>query len=153
MVGGPQSYLGADMNEVTATVKSIEALQAVMRDLPQATLSTEHHFADGMYCRALFRPADTLIVGKVHKREHFYMVLSGEVTVISDGIKERVKAPRIFVSKPGTKRAVYAHEDSLCITVHRTDKTDLDEIEAELLEPDETAMFDAHNELKLKELT
>jgi quercetin dioxygenase-like cupin family protein len=93
----------------------------------------------------LYRPKDTLIVGKVHKREHFYIVVSGEVTVLSDGIRERVKAPKIFVSKPGTKRAVYAHEDSLCITVHRTNETDLDKIEAELIEPDETALFDARN--------
>ncbi len=143
------------MNEVThlPTLDAIKHFQDVVSKLDQVQLETKHHFADGMYCRELFRPADTTIVGKVHKREHFYIVLSGEVTVVGDGFRERIKAPRILISKPGTKRAVYAHVDSICITIHRTDKTDLDEIEAELLEPDETAMFDAHNELKLKELT
>jgi hypothetical protein len=135
------------MNELVATLASIERLQAAAAKLPQAELHTEHFFADGMYCRALFRAADTLIIGKVHLREHFYMVMSGEVTIVGDGYKERVKAPRVFVSKPGTKRAVYAHEDSLCLTVHRTDETDLDKIEAELIEEDETAMFDSHNKL------
>ena len=33
------------------------------------------------------------------------------------------------------------------MTVHKTDKTDLDEIEAELIEPDEIALFDATNKL------
>lgn len=138
------------MNEVISlepilTVENIRRLQEVMSHLPQVELETKHHFADGMYCRELFRPKDTTIVGKVHRREHFYIVLSGEVTIVGDGYRERVKAPRIFVSKPGTKRAVYAHEDSICITIHRTDLKDLDMIENELIEPDETALFDAHN--------
>ena len=34
------------------------------------------------------------------------------------------------------------------MTVHRTDETDLDKIEAELIEEDETAMFDSRNEPK-----
>jgi hypothetical protein len=34
------------------------------------------------------------------------------------------------------------------LTVHRTDETDLDEIEAELIEPDDTALFDSTNKMK-----
>ena len=132
--------------------EDIERLQSAMLNLPQLELETEHYFADGMYCRWLFRPAGCTIVGKVHKREHFYIVVSGEVTISGDGIPERVKAPRIFVSKPGTKRAVYAHEPSVCITVHRTDSRDLDEIERELIEEDPMALFDAHNRVKPLEL-
>ncbi len=135
------------------TRSCIDRLQAAMLKLPQAVLETKHHFADGMYLRELFRPAGTTIVGKVHKREHFYIVLSGEVTVSGDGYQERICAPRIIVSAPGTKRAVYAHVDSTCITVHRTDSRDLDEIECELIEPDTTALFDARNEHKTLELT
>lgn len=126
----------------------IERLKDSMLGLPQVTLDTKHHFADGMYCRELFRPAGTLIVGKVHKREHFYILLSGEITVSGDGTRERFKAPQVMVSAPGTQRAVFAHEDSLCITVHRTDSRDLAVIEREIVEHDEAALFDARNELK-----
>jgi len=139
--------------QAAPTREQIDSLQRTMRDLPQMELPTRHYFADGMYCRELFRPAGCTIVGKVHKREHFYIVLSGEVTVTGEGLPpERIKGPRIIVSAPGTKRAVYAHVDSICITVHRTDEKDLDAIERELIEPDETALFDAHNKLKVQVL-
>lgn len=133
-----------------AAATMIVELQKEAAKLPQAQLFTEHFFADGMYARVLFRPADTLIVGKVHRREHLYIIASGEVTVIGNGVKERILGPRVIVSSPGTKRAVYSHTDATCITVHRTDERDLDKIEAELVEEDETAMFDARNELKLE---
>lgn len=120
------------------------ALQSLMRDLPQAEITTVHLHADGMYARVLKRAAGVLIIGKVHKREHFYVVLKGKVQIE----QEVYEAGTIIVSAPGTKRAVLALEDSVCMTVHRTDKHDLDEIEAELIVPDETALFDARNEQK-----
>lgn len=123
-------------------------LEDEVRKLPQIELDTTHYFADGMYARELFRPAGTLLVGKVHKREHFYIVTKGSVRVVMDGDAKTYTAPAVIVSKPGTKRAVFALEDAVCMTVHRTDKTDLDEIEKELIEDDPKALFDAHNKLK-----
>lgn len=126
----------------------ISGIQNGALALPQT--QTFHSFADGMYARVCSRPQGTLLVGKVHKREHFYIVTKGRVQVDS-GLGFHIHtAGDVIVSQPGTKRAVLALEDSVCMTVHRTDKTDLDEIEAELLEPDESALYDARNELKDK---
>jgi quercetin dioxygenase-like cupin family protein len=123
-------------------------LQREMSKLPQVELETNHYFADGMYAREVIRPEGCLIVGKVHKKEHFYIVTKGRIRVTTDdGIKE-ISAPAVLVSKPGTKRAVLALEDSVCMTVHRTDLKDLDEIEAELVEPDASSLFDASNKVK-----
>lgn len=104
--------------------------------MPQMELETLHFWADGMYCRWLARPKGTLILGKIHKREHFYMVVQGAVR-ITDGASEAVelRAPAIVVSHPGTQRAVFALEDSICLTVHRTNKKNLEKLEAELVEP------------------
>jgi mannose-6-phosphate isomerase-like protein (cupin superfamily) len=126
---------------------SVEQLQALMRDMPQLRLETRHYWCDGMYCRELFRPAGTLIVGKIHKREHFYMVLKGDVTVVTDDVRRDVTGPAILISPPGTKRAVLARTDATCVTVHRTELTDLAEIERELIEPDDTALYGPGNEL------
>lgn len=125
----------------------VNALQAAMVQLPQAELETWHYFADGMYARVVPRAKDTLIVGKVHLREHFYIVAKGRVRVTGGDEVVDLEAPAIIVSQPGTKRAVLALEDSVCMTVHRTDKKDLAEIEAELVEPDDAALFNHENKL------
>ena len=130
------------------TGEQIQRLKASMRDLPQAHLETSHFFAPGMYCRVLARAKDTVIVGKKHRAAHFYIVCKGRVAVVNaDGTRRVLEAGDVLVSQPSTQRAVVALEDSICLTVHRTDNTDLDSIESELIEPDDLALFDSRNEL------
>lgn len=125
---------------------SIDRLQALSAKLPQLQLDTKHLFAAGMYARVLQQPADSLVVGKAHKSEHFFIVCRGAVLVShGDGPAYRAEAGTVFVSQPGAKRAISAESDAVYMTVHRTDKTDLNEIEAELIEPDPLALFDAFN--------
>ena len=128
--------------------EQVDRLQAEMAAMPQAELVTEHQFSPGMYMRKLYRPAGTLIVGKVHKEPHFFLCAKGEIIAWTENGMKRLQAGDVIESKPGTKRVTLAVTDAIGITIHRTDKTDLDEIEAELIEPDETALFDARNDLK-----
>jgi quercetin dioxygenase-like cupin family protein len=129
--------------------EQIERLQAEMSVMPQAELVTEHQFSPGMYMRKVFRPAGTLIVGKVHKKPHFFLCAKGEIIAWTEGGMKRLQAGDIVESQPGTKRITLAVTDAIGITIHRTDLTDLDEIEAELIEPDLTALFDSANKLKV----
>jgi len=128
--------------------EQVDRLQSEMAAMPQAELVTEHQFSPGMYMRKLYRPAGTLIVGKVHKEPHFFLCAKGEIIAWTENGMKRLQAGDVIESKPGTKRVTLAVTDAIGITIHRTDKTDLDEIEAELIEPDETALFDARNDLK-----
>ena len=128
--------------------EQIDRLQNEMAKMPQAELVTEHYFRPGMYCRKLIRPAGTLIVGKVHKEPHFFLCAKGEIIAWTENGMKKLQAGDIIESEPGTKRVTLATMDSIGITVHRTDKTDLDEIEAELIEPDDLALFDSSNKLK-----
>ena len=130
------------------TTEQINALQVEMSKMPQAELETEHYFSGGMYCRKVIRAANTLIVGKIHKKAHFFLCAKGEIIAWSEKGMITLKAGDVIESQPGTKRVTYAVVDSIGITFHVTDKTDLDEIEAELIEPDETALFDSGNKLK-----
>jgi hypothetical protein len=141
------------MNEIIESIKvsskeAIGRLQAEMVKMPQVELKTEHYFSNGMYCRKVFRPAGTIIVGKVHKADHIFLCAQGEILVSTENGMKKLCAGDIIESKLGTKRVTLALTDAIGITIHKTDKTDLDEIEAELIEPEEMALFNAKNELK-----
>lgn len=142
----------SDLAEIlkVPTVEQISRLQGEMVKMPQASLDTEHYFSDGMYCRKVFRPAGTLIVGKVHKKDHFFLCAAGEIIAWTENGMKHLKAGDVVESKPGTKRVTLAVTDAVGITVHRTDKTDLDDIEQELIEPDDLAVFDSSNKLILE---
>lgn len=140
-----------DMPEVP-TLAQIERLQREMVTMPQVELQTDHYFSGGMYCRKLTRPAGTLIVGKVHKKDHFFLCAKGEIIAWSEGGMRHLREGDVIVSKPGTKRVTLAVTDAIGITVHKTNKTNLDKIEKELIEPDELALFDSSNKLKVKAL-
>ena len=130
------------------TREQIDRLQAEMVKMPQVELRTEHFFSPGMYCRRVYRSAGTLIVGKVHKEPHFFMCAKGEIIAWTETGMRKLQAGDVVESKPGTKRVTLAVTDAIGITIHRTEKTDLDEIEAELIEPDDAALFDSSNKLK-----
>lgn len=129
--------------------QQIDRLQEEVSKLPQADgLITDHFFSDGMYCRKVFRKAGTLIIGKVHLKDHFFICTKGEIIAWTEKGMKKLTAGDIIECKRGTKRVTLATVDSIGTTVHRTDKTDLDDIEAELIEPDEKALFDSSNKLK-----
>lgn len=125
----------------------VERLQAEISKLPQFEPETINTFHAGMLCREVKRPADVLIVGKVHKKEHLYMVVSGTVVMTTDEGVRRITGPALFQCKPGAKRAIYSETPTHTMTLHRTDCLNLEDAENELVEADETAMFDIHNKL------
>jgi hypothetical protein len=131
--------------------EKIERLQKALLQLPPAAVETNHYFADGLYARELFIPKGMCIVGKVHKKDHFFMISKGRLSVTMDDRVVELVAPVLVVSQPGVKRAGYALEDTICITFHRTDLKDLAEIEDELVEYDPTSPYLPGNILRLIE--
>ena len=93
-------------------------------------------FADGCYIREVFNPAKELIITKIHKKQHPFFLLSGEMSILTeDGIKH-LKAPYHGITEPGTKRVIYTHTDCVFVTVHATDKKNTKEIEEEVIAKD-----------------
>ena len=132
--------------------QKVENLQREISKLPQYEPKTTHTFHAGMYCREVWRPAGVLVVGKVHKKEHFYLIVSGTVAITTDDGVQLVTGPQLLCSTPGTKRAVYAETDALCMTFHVVDAKTIEDAEAELVETDENSMFTIGNNLKDKQV-
>lgn len=132
--------------------ESVQALQDAMMEMPQYEPPTEHIFHGGMYCRQVWRPAGCTIVGRVHKKEHFYMIVSGTVCITTDDGVQTITGPMLLCSKPGTKRAVHALTDALCMTFHATEATDVAQVEEELVEPEPNSKFTIGNKIKPSEL-
>ena len=134
-----------DNSPAYATKDQLAAVHERLRNVPAVPLPTRHYFAGGMYCREGLIPKDTLIVGKIHKTEHFIMVLIGRITVWTENGKVELQAPYIGICPPGVQRMGYAHEDTVFVNVHKTDKTDLAEVEADLVVDDPTSVYGVGN--------
>jgi quercetin dioxygenase-like cupin family protein len=136
------------IEQFVPTREQINKLQAEMVNMPQAELTTEHYFSGGMYCRKVFRPAGTLIVGKIHKEDHLFMCAMGQIMAWTEKGMKTLNAGDVVESKSGTKRVTLALTDAIGITIHKTDEKDLEIIEKQLIESDNLALFDFNNELK-----
>jgi len=130
----------------------VEALQAELCKLPQYKPETKHTFHAGMYCREVWRQAGVLVVGKVHKKEHFYLIVSGTVAITTDDGVQSITGPQLLCSTPGTKRAVYAETDALCMTFHVVDAKTVEDAEIELVESDPNDMYAVGNIVKDKQV-
>lgn len=93
----------------------------------------KHSFGDGIYVREIFNPKGALIITKIHKKDHPFFLLKGKMMIATEAGVVTLEAPYQGMTKAGTKRAIYALEDVTFITVHATNKTDLDEIEDEII--------------------
>lgn len=119
------------------TLEKIESLEQAMMALPEEcrlSFQNQHDFCPGIYARTIFMPAGMICTSKTHRTQHFFVVSQGSCTVVdSHGTEQLITAPHLGITEPGTKRALHIHEDCIWTTFHRTDLTDVDEIEKEIM--------------------
>lgn len=93
----------------------------------------------GIYIRTLEIPPNQAVIGYRHAIEHQVILAKGSCLCITERGVEEMVAPMQFVSPAGEKRVVVTRDEScVWITVHKTDETEIDKIEADILinEPD-----------------
>ncbi len=93
----------------------------------------KHAFAGGCYIREIYNPANHLIITKIHKKEHPFFLMKGSMSILTEEGIQHIEAPYQGITKPGTKRAIYTHEECTFITVHATDNTSIKEVEEEVV--------------------
>ena len=113
-----------------AIINSTEGVSG--KDL-QKTNPVKHTFAGGCYIREIYNPANELIITKIHKKEHPFFLMKGEMSILTEEGIQHIKAPYQGVTKPGKKRAIYTHEECVFITVHATEHTTIKDVENEVV--------------------
>lgn len=92
----------------------------------------EHIREGGLYVRQMHIPKGTLLAGKIHRLACVNIVEHGAITVLTEHGCRRVAAGYMGVSKPGTQKIGYAHEDTVFTNVFRVEGIDIDQIEIEI---------------------
>jgi len=79
----------------------------------------KHTFADGVYIRQMDMQVDSMVVGAIHNHLHVWFLLTGHLMVITEDTTEEFIAPCYVLATPGSKRVVYAMEDSTFVNIHK----------------------------------
>jgi hypothetical protein len=97
------------------------------------TFPLKHSFSDGIYNREILVRKGGFVIGKIHKHDHTWFLLKGEMMVAGPEGEEYFSAPYYAIAKAGTKRVVYAIEDCIFVNVHPNpnNNTNIDELEEE----------------------
>lgn len=92
---------------------------------------TSHYFCDGVYARQWNQSAGVLAVSKIHAKENFLLLLSGECLISTGEDTVHISAPFITKTYPGVKRAVMAITDCTLMTFHPNPDNERDMIKLE----------------------
>lgn len=126
--------------ETTNLREGIEDLTAAMQKCPEKVeLEVMHHFGDHTYCRTVLMKAGDIVAGKIHKKEHIVIISAGLAKVVSEEFgSQDLRAPLIFKSPPGARRALLIIEDMVWTTIHDnpTNTQDLKILEEMLIAKD-----------------
>jgi len=147
MLGLKHSFNFDEAWEIGIEIRQRREFREKITELEQAIVNTEgttgevmhnanpvkHTFAGGCYIREIYNPANELIVTKIHKKEHPFFLMKGEMSILTETGIQHIKAPYQGITKPGTKRAIYTHEECTFITVHATNNTTIKDVEDEVV--------------------
>lgn len=85
----------------------------------------KHYFANGSYVREMILPANTIVVGRIHKYETINILLEGEITVVDEaGNRTDFKAPHVFVAPAGNQKAAITKTPVRWLNSFACDTTD-----------------------------
>ena len=95
----------------------------------------KHTFADGIYIRQMDMKANSIVVGAIHNHLHVWFLLTGHLAVITEDTTEEFISPCYVLATPGSKRVIYALEDSIFVNIHKNPNNikDIKKLEDEIV--------------------
>ena len=91
----------------------------------------KHNFAPGIYLRQMVLNPGAVIISGIHKRDHVWFLLDGEITVVTEEDKQDYIAPYVGFSNAGTRMVIKSNDYSIFQNVFKnpTDNKDIDYLE------------------------
>jgi len=95
----------------------------------------KHSFADQIYIRQMNMKQDQIVIGAIHNHQHAWFLMKGRVLINNNGEEIEHIAPCYTVSEPGSKRIIYALEDSIFVNVHKnpSNTKNIEKLEKEIV--------------------
>jgi len=127
----PVTWLDFLATESVSFDERLDRWEAFVANLPPQECPLKHTFPEGMYVREIFMPAGSVITSRIHKFDNPFFITRGKVTVVSENEGcVTYTAPYSGITKPGTRRVLLIHEDTVWTTVHLNldNKTDHEEL-------------------------
>lgn len=101
-----------------------------------------HTFTDKLYSRQITMPSGTLVTSETHLTEHQFVVSKGVVSVwTEEGGEVIIEAPFHGITKPGTRRVLYIHDECVWTTFHSTLLHTVDDIYNDIIEKYENPLY------------
>lgn len=127
---------------------NVDELEKELLELGQVECPVNHYFGPNIYIREVFLKAGTFAIGHKQKNEHLNVMLTGSVAVVKDdGTVDVLKAPLMYVGKPGRKVG-YVLEDCRWQNIYSTSETDIEKLESMFIEKSEAWInFEQSNKL------
>lgn len=114
---------------------AIDQIEKLVNELPYVYHKITDHFTDGLYAREMEAGEGAIIVSKIHKTEHPYILSRGMLAVYEGEKVVIVKAPFFGITKPGTRRVAFVMENCTWVTIHSNpDNETVDQIEERIIE-------------------
>lgn len=96
----------------------------------------EHCFTPGLYTREIVMFPGKLYQSRIHKTKHQYIISDGSCLVSTNGGPWEMFHKHFHgITEPGTWRLIFPLLPTRWTTMHATDKTTPEEVEADITEP------------------
>lgn len=93
---------------------------SVGKETAQHNVTIQNIFTPGVYMRQMFVPAGNILTGMIHKTEHPFIMSLGVIQLFTEEEPNGVQviAPYTGITTPGTRRCIYALEDTIWTEIH-----------------------------------
>jgi hypothetical protein len=121
-----------DLRHLAAGKAQVFALEKILQTLPQVEIIPEMYYGHKSAARVIHIPAGVACTGHIHKYPQINISV-GDISVTTETGVQRFTGFNIIESPAGTKRALYAHADTIWTTIHGSTATDVETLEAEVI--------------------